>query len=486
MAIISDKDFIRYLSQQRKLSKINDLAQQFLLHPIHIYRLLQMVNQDLKRAGLPPLLVQRSISSNQAHFLAVASQNWSLGFSWSAQERRQMLDLLMTLPLQRWTSQLLQEFFTVSKNTITRDLAELKKQNHFPLRFSQQWGYFFAASHYHQLIHGFNLIYRLQEQQLAILLELTGYSLRRLHHDQNHLTNLYQEQLGKNICFQHSQALLLFTSLMTKSQEWLQKNPTYKTSPFFSTTDQQLLRDRREYHILASFLQNKFPKLTGQQKENIHLILTLQLLSFAKELDQKARAATFKDLLQISQSISTGIIPKIGLSKMEQNRVNTNKLVQAIQTQLKPFWFVNHFAADNHYLYLLPQPKIENILQQLLQQEPLKTKVDQHFPLGLTNDQVRILAIIISHHQNMAKIKPTLKILFETNLPIYSRQLIIDFINGLPITCQITVRVISPQNQLTDITEGFDLLITEKTKSTAAIPPLSPTRTTIKTKFNRP
>lgn len=98
MAIISDKDFIRYLSQQRKLSKINDLAQQFLLHPIHIYRLLQMVNQDLKRAGLPPLLVQRSISSNQAHFLAVASQNWSLGFSWSAQERRQMLDLLMTLP----------------------------------------------------------------------------------------------------------------------------------------------------------------------------------------------------------------------------------------------------------------------------------------------------------------------------------------------------------------------------------------------------
>ncbi|CAH1852235.1 BglG family transcription antiterminator [Convivina praedatoris] len=455
-------NFIGYLATQIKLPRVSIISNQLNLSNRKVYSLLQKANLELKSSHQTFLATGQEISKDQITILQRKLLKYPVTDSINSYQRQLMIDICMSLPNQKWTISKFQMVFEVSRNTILRDIAKLKERKNFSPVFNKKDGFTYSESIYSLLVHAYNKLVLLQHQHGSL-----AYFVSTLYDDVNYqdylsmsegLQKEYQKLLGKTISGASALTLSVFIVLASLYET---AHPIQSPDEIFNSQDIQALTSRQEFNVIQQFMPIVTQVTESNISESLQLFLTLQLLSLTKEHDGHFNAQSFQDLLILSEQIVDSFLAMSG-TDINNNRVEKNQLVREIQTQLKPFWFATRFQSVNVHEYLYHESHFEKYVQEALTQEKSLNLYHSLFPMGLSNDQITILAMILyNYNLNHRPIKK-LNLLILTSLPVYSQNLIKAFIEKCTLVpVNLTLKSLNNYDYITNYVESYDLIITE-------------------------
>ena len=129
---------------------------------------------------------------------------------------------------------------------------------------------------------------------------------------------------------------------------------------------------------------------------------------------------------------------------------------------MKPFWFATRFQSVNVHEYLYHESHFEKYVQEALTQEKSLNLYHSLFPMGLSNDQITILAMILYNYSLNHRPIKKLNLLILTSLPVYSQNLIKAFIEKCSLVpVNLTLKSLNNYDYVTNYVESYDLIITE-------------------------
>ncbi|KAA8371396.1 transcriptional antiterminator [Leuconostoc carnosum] len=454
--------FISYISTQRILPNVQTVSSRLNLSSRKIYYLLQIANSDLRSSNQPFLVPNTRITESQISVLNSKLLHDPSGEYINSYERQLIIDICIALPLKKWTLSSFQSLFGVSRNTVLRDIADLKKRKKFKPEFSKKTGFEFKETLYDSLVHAYNSLVLLQSHNIPLNCFLNsldnGISYSKFLLVSEKLKNMYKDLLEKRISISNALTLTIFSVIASL---YAARCPISEAK-LFNPSDIESFTKRKEHNIICDF------SLVAETNFSIHIVkpvqlfLTLQLLSITKEQDDHFSSHSFQDLLILSEHIVDSFM---AISHIKGNSSERGILTREIQTQLKPFWYSVRYQNITVYEYLYHEPIFENYVTESLKKMNDYPLYNHLFPFGLLPDQISILAMIFYNfslsHQKIVK----LKILMITSLPIYSQNLfktIIQKYSNVP--CELSIRALNNSETLLNDINNFDLIITESTE----------------------
>lgn len=461
--------FINYLSTQQALPSVQTMATQLNLSSRKIYYLLQSANTELRAAHLPFLVPETEIASHQLAALTSSLSKTPVNTYLNSYERQLIIDTIISLPFRKWTLSDFQALFSISRNTVLRDVSVLKKRAKFKPVFSKKDGFHFEEPLYDLLVHAYNNLTLLQYHKCALdyfintLDKHIAYSKFLLVSDK--LKHLYKNSIDKQISNYNAITFTLFT---VSASLYDHRHPIQSAAELFKEADIRSFTKRQEFNIIKDFSLIVMTNFDLSVSEPLELFLTLQLLSVNKEQDAHFSSHDFQDLLILSESLVNVFFKVTQMSCSETDR---KALIRDIQTQLKPFWYAVRYQNITVYDYLYVNPTFEHYVQQSLDRlnkQPLYIRL---FPFGLLPEQIRILAMIFYNFSLSQQKIHKINILMITSLPIYSQKLLQTIIeHNTAVLYDLTIRRLPNRpNTITDIND-FNLLITESTEIYTTIP----------------
>ncbi|MEX0381521.1 BglG family transcription antiterminator [Leuconostoc aquikimchii] len=476
--------FINYISTQQLLPSVQTIANHLNLSSRKIYYLLQAANSELRSAHQPFLVPHSKITDQQVLALTTKLSIAATNEYINSYDRQLIMSICIALPLKKWTLSEFQSLFDVSRNTVLRDITELKQRKKFKPEFSKKNGFEFKESLFDLLVNVYNNLILLQYHASALdhfihtLDNQLSYSKFLLVSDK--LKNMYKSSLKKQISASDAMTLTIFCVLASLYNK---HHPMTAVTPLFNNTDIASFKKRQENHIINDFALIVTTNFTITMPTSVKLFLTLQLLSVTKEQDEHFSSHSFQDLLILSEHIVNSFMATAHMTSTPSEK---KALTRDVQTQLKPFWYSVRYQSITVYDYLFHEPFFENYVKKSLSHLPDHALYNRLFPFGLLPDQISILAMIFYNfnlqHQEVLR----LKILMLTSLPIYSQNLfqtVIEKNNATP--CDLTIRHLT--NTKTSIIDdnNFDLIITESTDIDTKIPTFLIDRELTTTEFDR-
>ncbi|GAP00275.1 BglG family transcription antiterminator [Fructobacillus ficulneus] len=488
MVALADCDFVHYLSHQQYLGRIADLSQQVSLPTGKVYRLLKAVNADLTQADLAPLTPQSPISPEQTQILVELAQRWPKAHLWTPTARLAMIELFMTLPSQKWTIATLQSYFQVSRNTILRDLQKIKAStdNQGSVHFTTDLGHYLSGSRISIFSRASLLVESLQTDYRDQLIALTTAN-KLVEAQPNHATenqiqviktatqglNKKYQKLGKkSLCPRQVEALVLLIKLSENYLHWLAQNHHFHQQTLVTDEEKQIIQNHLEYQVAQEWFKDHGCRTDSSIQSEIIILLTIQLLSHPKESDGHVASSKYFKLKILAEQLIRTVGQKLGLDIDSQTDSILNNLHQDIQTQLKPFLFANQYDFYYADTYLIPNHYLESVIRQCLTLPAIQKELDSSFTGEFRARQIRILAMIFTHYMHKLSLKQPLKVLILTDLPIYSRRLLVDLVQKAPFPVQVELALLtddSHQNKFVDFS-SFNLILTENKGLSASVP----------------
>lgn len=462
-ANINYSKFINYISTQKTLPEVHAMADMLNISTRKIYSLLQLANSELNLEHQPYLVPNTKIVKEQ---ISILTTNLSLTPSdqyVNSYERQLIMDICIALPLKKWTLSEFQSLFNVSRNTVLRNISDLKKREKFKPEFSKKNGFEFKESLYESLVHVYNNLVKLQYNNnypnhfIRIFDETISHSKLLLVSKQ--LQKMCEESLEKPISASTAMVLTFFCTITSLYDA---QHHISEPNKLFEDSDVIALKNRIEYNVSEDFSVAIKESLSLNMSIPMKLFFTLQLLSISKEKDTHFNSHAFLDLLILSERIVDLFMNN---AQIESNSGDKKKLTREVQTQLKPFWYSVNYKSITEYEYLYHSPSFESLLNGILASLADDTLYKNLFSSGLLPDQVTILSMIFYNFSlSHGKIEK-LKILMVTSLPIYSQNLFKSVIKKhSSVPCRLTIRHWdNTEKSLTDI-NNFDLIITELTQ----------------------
>ena len=454
--------FINYIANQDLLPNVQTMSNRLNLSSRKIYYLLQSANSDLRSSNLPFLAPNTRITQNQITVLKAKLSHVPSDDYINSYERQLIIDICLALPLKKWTLSAFQTLFSVSRNTVLRDISDLKKRETFKPVFSKKSGFEFSEPLYDSFVHAYNGLALLQSNKNAL-----SYFIRSLDKHipyskflliSEKLKNMYQDSLGKKISISNALTLTIFSTLASLYSEL---DPIAQES-LFTSADVVSFTKRKENDIINDFSMITKTNFSLEMPDAVKLFLTLQLLSVTKEQDNHFSARAFQDLLVVSHEIVKAFVltSDIKISQAEQE-----VLTRKIQTQLKPFWYSSKYQSITVYDYLYHNETFEKYVTDALSQITNRSLYQRLFPFGLLTDQISILAMIFYNfslsHEKIHK----LHILMVTSLPIYSQNLFETLIKrSSSAPCELSIVSLNDFENSSNEPNQFDLIITESTE----------------------
>ncbi|CUS25424.1 transcriptional regulator [Paucilactobacillus oligofermentans DSM 15707 = LMG 22743] len=460
--------FIKYLSSRSILPNVESIANELGLPKRSIYSSLQRANNELRLVHQNFLFPNEKVNADQINLLTTELSTYD-DYILSS-ERQLLMDILISLPSQKWTLAKFQELFGMSRNTILRDISELKNRQQFKPVFSKKIGFQFQEPLYDRLVHLYKVLNSMQYNSNLLTYFLKAQNVKfsdsKLFLVSNKLKELYNSYLSKEISSYDSIALTLFSISSALFDSYILQ----EKQQLFSAQDSAKFMLRKEYFVIEKFSQILSINFDFNVSIDSKLFLTLQLLSVSKESDAHFNADDFKDLLILSQKIVHKVL---FLSKIDANKYEIENLIKEIQTQLKPFWYAVNYKSISNYDYLYQSEPFEKYVSKSLDDLDTLSLFSHLFPFGLLPEQITILSMIFYNFSQKKIQNSPLKILILSSLPIYSQNLIKTILDNNIIPTIIFTKSIqnSTKNNLYDNTlKKYDLIITESNVITATVP----------------
>ncbi|WP_273729441.1 transcriptional antiterminator [Leuconostoc mesenteroides] len=454
--------FINYIATQELLPNVQTMANRLNLSSRKIYYLLQAANSDLRSSNQPFLVPSTKISDSQISVLKNKLSHAPSDEYLTSYERQQIMDICIALPLKKWTLSAFQSLFDVSRNTVLRDIADLKKRKKFRPEFSKKNGFEFKEPRYDLLVHAYNSLMLLQSHRNPL-----NYFIHSLDGEPSHskfllvsekLKNMYKDSLEKSISISNALTLTIFSvvSSMYSSHHPITEEMLFNDSDITSFTN------RREHNIIQDYALVAETNFSIHIPTSVKLFLTLQLLSVTKEQDDHFSSHSFQDLLILSEHIVDAFMT---ISHITSKNTERKILIREIQTQLKPFWYAVRYQNITVYEYLYHEPLFEKYVVESLNQLTDSALYNHLFPYGLLPDQISVLAMIFYNFSLSQKKETKLNILMVTSLPIYSQNLFKTVIKkNSTVPCALTIHALNSFDNSSNNVNQFDLIITESTE----------------------
>jgi transcriptional antiterminator len=464
--------FIKYVSSHTTLPPVETISHELNLPKRSIYSLLQQANNELRIVHQNFLFPNEKIENAQITLLTTKLVDYENDNYIVSAERQLLMDVLITLPSQKWTLAKFQDLFGMSRNTILRDISELKKRNQFKPIFSKKIGFEFHEPLYKRLVHLYDNLNLLQYNSKLLECFFTAqkvkFSESQFFSVSNKLRDIYNNYLSKQISTYDAIALTLFGISSALFDAYF----TDEKDKLFPAKDAAKFMIRKEYIVIEKFSQILASNLNATVSMEAKLFLTLQLLSVAKESDAHFNADDFQDLLILSQKITTTVLE---LSKISATENEIENLIKEIQTQLKPFWYAVNYKSISKYNYLYKDSEFEGYVTKSLDNLDALPLFSHLFPFGLLPEQITILSMIFYNFAQQIKPISSVRILLLSSLPIYSQNLISTILRQNPIPITLSTKNIqgkseyAPNPHEREFT-NFDLIITESAGVNASKP----------------
>ncbi|MBZ6003471.1 transcriptional antiterminator [Leuconostoc gelidum subsp. aenigmaticum] len=476
--------FINYISTQQLLPSVQTIANHLNLSNRKIYYLLQAANSELRSVHQPFLVPNLEITGQQVSALTTKLSIAATNEYINSYDRQLIMSICIALPLKKWTLSEFQLLFDVSRNTVLRDISELKKRKKFKPEFSKKNGFEFNESLFDLLVNVYNNLILLQYHASALehfihtLDCQLSYSKFLLVSDK--LKNMYKSTLKKQISASSAMTLTIFSVLASLYNNY---RPIISVSALFNNTDIESFKKRQEHHVIKNFALVVTTNFAITMPTSVKLFLTLQLLSVTKEQDEHFSSHSFQDLLILSEHIVNSFMDTAHIDSTHSEK---KALTRDIQTQLKPFWYSVRYQSITVYDYLYHEPMFENDVKKSLNNLPDHSLYSRLFPFGLLPDQITILAMIFYNFNLQHQEVPRLHILMLTSLPIYSQNLFQTFIEKNNVTpCDLTIKHLTNTDKSLIDNDNFDLIITESTDIDTKLPTFLIDRELTNTEFDR-
>ena len=130
--------FINYISTQQLLPSVQTIANHLNLSNRKIYYLLQAANSELHSVHQPFLVPNLEVTGQQVSALTTKLSIAATNEYINSYDRQLIISICIALPLKKWTLSEFQLLFDVSRNTVLRDISELKKRQKFKPAFSKK------------------------------------------------------------------------------------------------------------------------------------------------------------------------------------------------------------------------------------------------------------------------------------------------------------------------------------------------------------
>ncbi|CUR64434.1 transcriptional antiterminator [Leuconostoc gelidum subsp. gasicomitatum] len=476
--------FINYISTQQLLPSVQTIANHLNLSNRKIYYLLQAANSELHSVHQPFLVPNLEVTGQQVSALTTKLSIAATNEYINSYDRQLIMSICIALPLKKWTLSEFQLLFDVSRNTVLRDISELKKRQKFKPEFSKKNGFEFKESLFDLLVNVYNNLILLQYHASALehfihtLDCQLSYSKFLLVSDK--LKNMYKSSLKKQISASNAMTLTIFSVLASLYSNY---HPIASVSALFNNTDVESFKKRQENQVIKDFSLIVTTNFAVTMPTSVKLFLTLQLLSVTKEQDEHFSSHSFQDLLILSEHIVNSFMDTAHIDSTHSEK---KALTREIQTQLKPFWYSVRYQSITVYDYLYHNAMLENDVKKSLNNLPDHSLYSRLFPFGLLPDQITILAMIFYNFNLQHQEVQRLHILMLTSLPIYSQNLFQTFIEKNNVTpCDLTIKHLTNTDRSLIDNDNFDLIITESTDIDTKLPTFLIDRELTNTEFDR-
>lgn len=452
---------LSYLLKQQHLPKTSAIIDYLNIPTRMVYALLQQTNKALRSKHIPPIISDGTpLMNSQSRYLIQELKRLNANDFVSPEMRQVLINICLILPFKKWTVEKLQSVFKVSRNTILRDISNLKKTNNIEFRpqANKAKGFYMTPSTWlSRLNFLMTNITKIQSGHdfSNILLEATNLNFdpSEFKVAGSNLQLLYKQELGKKISYADAVRLTYFTVIVSAYRF---QHDDYRT--IFSQTDIKNFNQRRETIVATNFIKTIQERFNIDPDKQVLYYTVLLLLSITKQKDDHYASHSFADLLHLSESIVTHFLDVSDFKQVVTE--DKDSLVEAIQTQIKTFWYDSRYNTINSATGLYYNKKSVRLTENIL-----INKVDQHlyqniFPFGLNRRSIIILSMILySFSIRQPKVLFSADILIVSNLPPFTTDLLSSVIIKTLPTAQ--VKMTDLVNYDATDSKKYNLIITD-------------------------
>ncbi|EUJ46175.1 BglG family transcription antiterminator [Paenilisteria rocourtiae] len=334
--------FLKIFSERLEIASITAVANATGLSRRMIYYYIEKLDSMFRQVNLPP--VQRKsgsgllIISEQANQVKVwLNESRAHQYSLKTSERRQILELLILLETKKWFVNDLMSILDVSRNTILKDIASLKKTQE--IRSNKVRGYFIDVAERERRTRIYQSMQRMgdsgQDQTfrfLAQMLELDYSQLTFLENELRETEQILNKQISENDLKKLAQTMLLFMKRSDAGEH-----------PVWLFSERIIIMERLEYKAAESMLgqiKSMFEQVIPHEEA---LYYGMLLLCVDKNVDEHYQSSPFEELVQLTETMITIFEQISGIYFKLRYRI-----VENIQTHIKVIYYRHIFQINIH------------------------------------------------------------------------------------------------------------------------------------------
>lgn len=400
----SEKNFHHFVAQLIKSSGIQRVSTFAITSGLSrrmIYYYLDELNYYLKSNNAKSYIQGENLSLDQLtlcqHLLTIALEKEE-GKIFSSEEREIIMIYYLLFEIQKLTIRFFEELFLISKNTVLKDIAQLRnrlKSFEIDLYVNKMNGYYLEVDEFRRRQFVYIFFHLLSTPKLS---ECAPYVANLIQERNPHWTQMKIENL---ITMVHNTSTTLLKEIaeddaliLAQTLLALEERTPQLTQLSVPDTFDAIITNRIEY-VAAAQLTKQFTHIVNRPiTESENKIIGIYLLCVEKDIDEHYLAPNFQHLYTISQEIISLFQCKYGISFE-----NLEDTLKNVQTYMKVAFYrsVFHMNIPNksYRVVLERYPKVFHIVKRIIASLVERIPMFQLcFPQSFSEDMLSDLTIV--------------------------------------------------------------------------------------------